>query len=65
MIRIHRRYMRCITSQNECSGMRRINPDYRKAYFAEEKRKGMCDIIDFTEVKSPKGWSWLTKVLGF
>jgi len=55
----------CSYSQEECTGLRWLNPKYRKAYFAEEKRKGMCDITDFTEVKSPGGWSWLTKLIGF
>lgn len=58
-------YEVCSYSQEDCTGMRWLNPDYRKAYLAEEKRKGMCDIIDFTEVNSPGGWSWLTKLLGF
>ena len=55
----------CSYSQEECTGLRWINPKYRKAYFAEEKSKGMTDIIDFTEVNSPGGWSWLTKLIGF
>ena len=57
-------YEVCSYSQDDCSGMRWINPDYRKAYFAEEKRRGMAGIFDFTEVKSPRGWSWLTRMLG-
>lgn len=58
-------YEVCSYSQEECTGLRWLNPRYRKAYFAEEKRKGMCDITHFTEVQSPRGWSWLTKILGF
>ena len=55
----------CSYSQEECTGLRWINPKYRKAYFAEEKRRGVTDITHFTEVKSPGGWSWLTRLIGF
>ena len=58
-------YEVCSYSQEECTGLRWLNPDYKKAYFAEEKRKGMWDITHFTEVKSHRGWSWLTKMFGF
>lgn len=55
----------CSYSQEECTGLRWINPKYRKAYFAEEKSRGVTDITHFTEVNSPRGWSWLTKLIGF
>ena len=55
----------CSYSQDDETALRWINPKYKKAYFAEEKSKGMCDIIDFTEVNSPRGWAWLTKLIGF
>ena len=58
-------YEVCSYSQEECTGLRWLNPEYRKGYFAEEKRNGMWDITHFTEVKSPGGWSWLTKLIGF
>ena len=55
----------CSYSQDDETALRWINPKYKKAYFAEEKRRGMTDITHFTEVNSPRGWSWLTKMLGF
>ena len=55
----------CSYSQEECTGLRWLNPKYRKAYFAEEKRRGVTDITHFTEIKSPKGFSWLTRLIGF
>lgn len=55
----------CSYSSADNTALRWINPKYKKAFFAEEKRKGMCDITHFTEVKSPGGWSWLTKLIGF
>jgi hypothetical protein len=58
-------YEVCSYSQEDCTGLRWLNPEYKKAYFAEEKRKGMWDITHFTEVNSPRGWSWLTKMFGF
>ena len=58
-------YKICSYCNADCTGLRWLNPKYRKAYFEEEKRKGMLDITHFTEVKSPGGWSWLTKMIGF
>ena len=61
----------CSYSQDDNTALRWINPKYKKAYFAEEKLRGMEnvfdfeDVIQFTEVKSPGGWSWLTKLIGF
>ena len=52
-------------ADEDCTALRWISPGYRKAYFAEEKSRGMCGFVNFTEVKSPGGWSWLTKMLGF
>ena len=61
----------CSYSSLDCTALRWINPKYKKAYFAEEKLRGVDnifdfeDIIHFTEVKSPRGWAWLTKLIGF
>lgn len=61
----------CSYSSADNTALRWINPKYKAAYFAEEKIRGMDnifefeDVIKFTEVKSPRGWSWLTKILGF
>lgn len=61
----------CSYSSLDCTALRWLNPKYKKAYFAEEKIRGMDNIFDFedsikfTEVKSPRGWSWLTKMFGF
>ena len=61
----------CSYSSLDCTALRWINPKYKKAYLAEEKFRGMEnvfdfeDVIHFTEVKSPRGWSWLTKLIGF
>ena len=61
----------CSYSSLDCTALRWINPKYKKAYLAEEKFRGVDnifdfeDVIHFTEVKSPRGWSWLTKLIGF
>ena len=61
----------CSYSQDDNTALRWINPKYKKAYFAEEKIRGMEnifdfeDVIHFTEVNSPRGWAWLTKLIGF
>ena len=61
----------CSYSQDDETALRWINPKYKKAYFAEEKIRGMEnifdfeDVIHFTEVNSPRGWAWLTKMCGF
>jgi len=58
-------FMVCSYSNEDCTGLRWLNPRYKAAYLAEEKIMGMTDITHFTEVKSPGGWSWLTKLIGF
>ena len=61
----------CSYSQDDNTALRWINHKYKKAYFAEEKIRGMEnifdfeDVIHFTEVNSPRGWAWLTKLIGF
>ena len=61
----------CSYSSLDCTALRWINPKYKKAYFAEEKLRGVDnifdfeDVIHFTEVNSPGGWSWLTRLIGF
>ena len=61
----------CSYSSLDCTALRWIHPKYKKAYFAEEKLRGVDNLFDFedatqfTEVNSPGGWSWLTKLLGF
>ena len=58
-------YKICSYSNSDCTALRWLNPTFRKAYLAEEKSKGLTDITHFTEVKSPRGWSWLTRLIGF
>ena len=61
----------CSYSQDDNTALRWINSKYKKAYFAEEKIRGMEnifdfeDVIHFTEVNSPRGFAWLTKLIGF
>ena len=61
----------CSYSQDDNTALRWINHKHKKAYFAEEKLRGMYnvfdfeDVIHFTEVNSPRGWAWLTKLIGF
>jgi hypothetical protein len=59
----------CSYSNKDCTALRWIHPKYKAAYLAEERLRGMGNIFDFqdvkfTEVKSPGGWAWLTKLIG-
>jgi hypothetical protein len=60
----------CSYSNKDCTALRWIHPKYKAAYLAEDRLRGMGNIFDFqdvkfTEVKSPGGWAWLTKMFGF